>query len=51
VHEASMFNHRSHEVEPASADWRGRRGRGGAVIVAARMEGRRAMERVRVVRG
>jgi hypothetical protein len=29
VHEASMLNHRSHEVEPGSADWRGRRGRGG----------------------
>ena len=35
VHEASMLNYRSHEVQPGSADWRGRR----------------AMERMRVVRG
>jgi hypothetical protein len=51
VHEASMFNQRSHEAEPGSADWRGRRGRGGAVIVAARAEGRRVMGRMRAVRG
>jgi hypothetical protein len=46
-----MLNHRLHEVEPGSADWRGRRGRGGVVIVAARVEGRRAIGKMKVVKG
>jgi hypothetical protein len=48
VHEASMFNQRSHEVESGSAGLAGKEGARGAVIVA---EGRRAMGRMRVVGG
>ena len=47
VQEASMSNQTSQEVEPGSADWRGRRGRGAVVIVEARVEGRRKMRVLR----